>query len=339
MEVSTGPGISKAELSGAAPSRWVHVTVEGRDVEAASGTMRIAERTASGTLEFTNLTDQPVEVPVGTVARAAGGELVRFGVTRAGEIPAGPGVTLSLPAQALDPGESGNLPAGSLTAIEGPLGTQLSVNNPRPTTGGASRVTPAPSADNRRQLYERLLQSLAANAQEELQAQLAPGDLMIAASLHPVETLEEVFTPDEGLPADRLTLELRIEYAARVVAAEDLQRLAGAIFDANLPSGFSAIPDSLQVENLTQPTALEGSEAADDRVYDWSVHAVRRVMARIDSNQVTRLVLGRSAQTALPRLQAELPLESAPELRMRPAWWPRLPVLPFRVNVVAQPEG
>ena len=143
IDAWTDPDIDSVNISGAVPSQSISLAVEGRDSQPASGSVRLPSQPASGTVTFTNLTDQPVEIPPGSGVRGLAAEIahLRFVTTKAGEAPAGG--SLPLPVQCTTPGLQGNLPAGSLTAIEGLLGTQLSVDQPR----ADQRRQRAPAAD------------------------------------------------------------------------------------------------------------------------------------------------------------------------------------------------
>ncbi len=339
LDVQAGPEITQVDLAGAVPARWVEVTVEGLDMTSTQGTLQMPDRPARGEVLFTNLTDQPVTIPQGTVVLSQGEGRQRFGVTRSGELPAGSGETISLPVSALAPGSQGNLPAGSLVAIEGMLGTQVSATNPQATHSGSDRQEPAASADDRRLLAERLHSSLEETAQQELQARLAPGDLLLLPTLELVETLEESFRPGEGQPADQLSLKLRLKYRAQVVLADSMKKLVRSVFDANLPPGFVPVDDSLNVENLgaLAPALQEpGSHAAAPR---WKIHANRQLLAQTTASQAIQLVLGANPEKARQRLQNELALEEPPQIELVPGWWPRLPILPFRVTVQVQLPG
>ena len=135
IDAWTAPDIDSVNISGALPAQSVSLAVEGRDSLPASGSLRLPSQPAAGTVTFTNLTDQPVEIPQGSGVRGMdpGIARLRFVTTRPGEVPAGAGQTLQLPVECVTPGLQGNLPAGSLAAIEGLLGTQLSVTNLEPT--------------------------------------------------------------------------------------------------------------------------------------------------------------------------------------------------------------
>jgi hypothetical protein len=317
-----------ANLSGAVPSRQATVIVEGRDSLTTSGSILLPDQAAIASIVFTNLTDQPVDIPLGTVVRGQGENPARFSITRLGTLEAGPGITLTLPARALAPGSQGNLPAHTLTAIEGLLGTQVSADNPQPSASGSDRQMPAPSAEDRRQLVLRLGHALEQTALSEVENDLAQGDLLIPSSLSLSRSLDESFQPAENEPADRLTLNMRLEYHALVVEERDLRALAQAVFDANLAEGFTPLPDSLAVEVMTVP------EIAADGAYHWQLHGTRQILAQFSAAQVTQLALGQPVEQARARLATALSLESPPQIALIPDWWPRLPILPFRIQVI-----
>lgn len=328
LEVRTGAEATTLNLRGELPSQWRRVIVEGRDVIPASGAMRLPDRAAEGEVQFTNLTDQEIEIPIGAVVLNLAKHPIRFAVQKAGVLPAGSGNTLTLPVRALTPGSQGNLPANSLIAVEGILGAQVSATNLQPTHSGSDRQTPAPSAEDRRMLKERLYNALQETALQEMRKELAEGDLLITNSLSLLRVIEESFLPAEGQPADQLVLNLRLEYQVRLVSAQDLSALAQGIFDANLEPGFAPIEGSLQIEHLTSPRST-GADA-----YVWQMHAYRRVRAQYPASRVIQLILGLPPQIAEERLQTALALEEPVRIRLNPAWWPRLPLLPFRVRVI-----
>ncbi len=332
IDAWTGADITSVNISGAVPSQLISVAVEGRDSLPASGTVRLPSQPATGTVTFTNLTDQPVQVPQGSGVRGTAADIarLRFITTRPGQVPAGSGQTLQLPVRCVTPGPQGNLPAGSLVAIEGLLGTQLSVANAEPTSGGSERVLPIPTETDRYKLAVRLRQSLEKTALQEIQGQLGSGDMLIPGSLKLVKTLDSSYQPAGVLPGDQLSLSQRLEYQARYVDASTMQSLAQAVFDANLPAGYVVLPDTLQLEILNQPEADWGGET------HWRIHAVRQVQAQIPEAEAVQLSLGLEPLQAISRLQHSLPLEQPPRIELQPDWWPRLPFLPFRISVLNQ---
>jgi hypothetical protein len=285
---------------------------------------QFADQLARGQVTFTNLTDAPVGIPDGTVVRTIGAQQVRFVVTRGGTVPGNN--TLNLPVQALEPGSHGNQPAAALQAIEGILGTRLSVTNTQPMYGGSERQSPVPTPDDRRRLQQRLQQALSLTAFTELREGIQPGDILLPESVQLSRILEETFDPPEENPADSVTLNLRLEYSALVVSAEDLQALAEAVLNANLPDGYQPVPETLQVDNL--PPTDSGKMGSG-----WTLAAQRQVQSVISPMSAVRLIVGLEPTAARERLENNLALGAPPLILLSPAWWPRLPMLPLRIRV------
>ena len=61
--------------------------------------------------------------------------------------------------------------------------------------------------------------------------------------------------------------------------------------------------------------------------------ASRQLVAEIPVSQAARLVLGLSPQQASKHLEENLPLGIPPQIEVFPSWWPRLTILPFRIQV------
>ncbi len=328
--VQANPALSAVNFSGMVPARRQTVVVEGREYLPTSGEMSIPDEFATGQVRFTNLTTQEVVIPAGTVVRTTGPEPVRFATTAAGSVPAGEGKTALLPVRAVDPGGRGNLDADRLVAVEGELGTRLTATNPRSTTLGSDRLLPAPSPADREQLEAELHDALHDSALKELQANLQPGDLLLPASLGVSQVLDSTFDPADDEPADQLGLNLRLEYEVLVVPGEALQALAIAALDANLPGGFTPRPESLEVRHLTEPKPA-------GEVYQWRLQAGRQILAEVPAARAVSQVLGADLATAQNQLAATLPVSASPQILLRPSWWPRMPVLPFRIRVSSGP--
>jgi hypothetical protein len=304
------------------------VVVEGRDSLASSGTVAIPQASATGTVAFTNLTDQAVTIPQDTIVRTLDNPPVRFATTRAGSLPAQAGEIIEIPVQALNPGEDGNLPAESLVTVDGQLGLSVAVSNPEATRGGTQSSSTAPSGADYEQLREILLASLAASALEEVNAGLERGDLIVSEPTL-LEIVEETFVPAEPQPALELMLTLRAEFEVLVVPGDALQRMAAAALDANIPEGFVPIGDNPQIVPLSEPVLDEQGNAT------WELYASRDIQTQLTESQAVSMTVGVSPEEAQRRLETQLPLEAA-QIHIFPDWWPRLPILPFRINVMVE---
>jgi hypothetical protein len=114
LPVLASAEITVVNLAGELPARPVSVVVEGRDSLAASGTVQVPYKPAVGGVRFTNLTDQPVSIPAGSVVSTLGAQPIRFATDQAGEGPGRAGQKHHPPSTALLPGPDGNLAPNSL---------------------------------------------------------------------------------------------------------------------------------------------------------------------------------------------------------------------------------
>jgi hypothetical protein len=277
---------------------------------------------------FTNLSDQPVRIPRGLVVRSVDSDPVRFVTLQEVQIAAGPGISRTLSVEALTPGKVGNLPAGSLVAIEGSLGLSLMASNPDPTRGGTDRSVPVPTAKDREEIYNTLEASLRESALEELPSLLGAGDILFTPTLTITQVLKSLYTPEADEPSAQVELSLQIEYSALSAAKSDLDTLSQVLLDANLPAGYTPLDGSLEIVMMTQPVIHA------DASLHWQMAATRRLAANIQSDRAVTHVLGLPPEQAGKRLQDEYDLASTPQIRLSPSWWPRMPFLPFRIRVI-----
>jgi hypothetical protein len=328
LQVQADRQANQVSLSGIVPARPVTVEVEGRQETASSGSAGIPSETASGQVMFTNLTGNKISLPQGSVIRSSGSDAVRFSTTRPVDIAAVPGITVTVSVQALTPGTAGNLPAGKLGTLEGPLEFSLAVTNPQPTRGGSDRTAPAPTAEDYTRLDNQLVELLRKSALEELESGLKSGDLLLSASPALSQVIEKKVDPPQSQPSDRLAVSARLEFQALVVSGEDLRSLGASILDANLPQGFQPISGTLEIRNST------GANPASSDLTRWRFTAKRKLQASLPENEIIQLALGLSRSSISPRLSSALPLAAPPRITLHPSWWPRLPFLPFRIRVI-----
>lgn len=326
IAVQASEGVDRVNLSGLVPIHQLTVIVEGRQSLTPTGSAQTPLGTARGVIQFSNLTDRTITVPAGTIVMTPGAA-VRFATQREGQVPPGVDQPVELPVIALTPGSAGNLAADSLHIIQGELGASLTATNPQPTRGGSDRPSLAATPLDRSRLKNLLLPSLEEAALRELNADLLPGDLLVSPEPELVETVEEIYDPPDDQPAGILKLTLVQEYQATVISGEDLRELASAVLEANLPQGYGPVPGSLLLEQLDLPVIGEDGAA------EWRMRASQQIQAQISPIHTANLSLGLTPALASERLQANLPLEFSPQIKLNPEWWPRLPVLPFRIHV------
>jgi hypothetical protein len=271
-----------------------------------------------------------VIIPAGTAVRTADEEAVRFVTTEDGEVESGIGKTLELPIEAVQGGLSGNVEAETVIVVEGRLGLSLSVTNPEALTGGREVPSVQASDRDRQRVRDQLLKKLEEQARLQLAEEIEGGDILFPETFDVAQVLLEEYDLPPGAAGTKLTLTMQVEFSMLYAAAADLTELAALALNASLPPGFAAASQALTVEPATQPIVDENGSTR------WTVRAERQIVQQINSARVTQLIYGVSPAQAQTLLEQNLPLEGSPAIRLSPAWWPWVPIVPFRIAVVVQ---
>jgi hypothetical protein len=331
IPVAASLQVESSDLSGTVPAKIISVIIEGRGNIPTSGRVKIPDQKSLGKVVFNNLTDNVIEVPSETVVSTIGTDPVRFKTIKAIEI--SPKTKSELvPVEALIVGSNGNVRSNQIIAIEGPLGLDLTVTNPIGTSHGSDQVSPAPKEKDYQDLLEKLITDLYSSAIDELESQLDQDDLLLWADPEDFEILEAKYTPAEIQPADILILTLRLEYHAAIVPGEEMNDLGQSVLTTNLPADYSPIESSLTIEHLQSPIPDE------EMIFRWDMAARWQIRSAINEIDAVRMVLWNKPEDAKKILLNNLPVRDDIEISMTPTWWPRLPILPFRVDVINKSE-
>ncbi len=314
------------------PAREVAVELESSLRIPTTGLTDVPSTRASGSVTFTSLINQPVSVPAGTGVRTTSGGQARFLTTQPAQAPAGPGQTVQVPIQAAEPGPQGNVAAEQINAVEGPLGLQLAVINPQPTSGGGVEQRSAVSPDDQARVRAQLLAEMQQSAIASLAGQLGPYDMLPAQSVTVTRILAETYDRFPGEQSDTLALTLRVrvtglavdESLARDLAFEKLAALGRSQFGQT----FALAPGSQSYTRLSDPQVDPAG------LVTFRVSAGARVARQINPGQVRLALRGLTPAEAAGRLAATQPISRAPQIEIWPAWYPRLPLLPFRIRVL-----
>ncbi|MEJ2757272.1 MAG: baseplate J/gp47 family protein [Anaerolineales bacterium] len=334
LTLTANPAVESYNLSGVVPSERLSITVEGRAERTPSGEIGIPDQHATGIIVFTNLTNDEVTIPIGTLIRTADpNNPIRFATSIQSTTTPEAGTTIRIPIEAVNPGTNGNLPANSLVIIEGELSRSLTAVNPERTTGGTEYTSTAPTAEDYEALSQELLDSLWQTAQEEAALTLEDKDILLHSEPRKVTILEETFLPEEPQPSSVLTLLLRVEYEILAIRWEDLSAMGNATLDATIPSGFRPQAQTLAVF-ADQSPVIDDSDIAT-----WDVTLSRQIFAVESLSQSIRMVLGKSPQRAKALLQESLDLSTQPSLTLFPDWWPLMPLNAFRIQTVDLIQG
>ena len=330
LPVQADPTVNSVFITGSIPLRQITVEVEGSQEAPTTGTIPMPQTKAEGVVTFRNLTEMAVTIPAGTVLTSTGLPGVRFVTMEQGKLRAGLIATVDVPVQAESPGAVGNVGAGTILAIEGDLGLQVTVTNEEPTSGGRDRITQAATETDLARLREGLLETLQEQALEKMKLTLASGDQFFENTVEVKQIIEETYEPLPGQASRDVNLTMRAEFTVDYASGEDLTELARTVLDTSLPNDFEPISEKLTFETVDVPrTSVDG-------VTHWTVRVSRPLEKHFDEGMVIPLVQGRSMEVAMAQMENALVLTSKPAIQLTPEWWPWLPLIPFNITVKQQ---
>lgn len=327
LQVQANAQTEYVHLSGLLPAHEVTTNVEKRATLPSSGTMQIPDTFAAGRVVFSNLTAHAITIPQNTILSTLADPPTRFETLSQVVVPAGLGEEAEVKVRATEPGANGNQDAETITAIGSSLGADLKVTNPEPITGGADMLIPSPSAKDRDTLTQAVLDELETNALNAISDKISPEDLLLSTAPLIKEIELQHYSPAEGQPGDELELTMRVQFSAWVARGDDLRELGQATMAASQPSDNSQpIPGTLHIVNLSTPT-LQGEKAEWELLVMWQNKTVW------DTTEIAQFLVGQNPLLVQELLTEKYTLDHQPVISLNPAWWPRLPFLPFRVDV------
>lgn len=335
--VIADPRLAARDLRrGAIPAYPVAVIVEGRAQTQATGRQDQPTDYAQGQVVLVNQTARPVEVPAGTIVRAASGNLaVRFVISPSVTVPAGLGATAIAQVRALEPGPAGNVGPNQINLVEGPLAFALRVSNPEPLAGGRVQTVPVVTAADRDRVREALIAQLRQQGYAQMLAGLDPQDCVLPQTLE-VQVLLESYDRLVGEPAEALQAEMRARVVGYKVLRSDIGAMALVALNRQAPPGYELADEGFTLSGCEELEASKETDPEGNPQIRLTVRAQGQAIPRLPTDEIRRSLRGRSLGEAVGRLQA-LPLAQPPEIRIRPSGWPWLPLLESHIRVRIQP--
>ncbi len=328
LPVRADASLEEIQVSGNLPARKISQLIVHSTEIASSGQTTIPETYASGEALFTKLVELPLTIPEGSVLSTGGDDPILYHTQEMITLPEGYGSQGSVAIKAVVPGISGNLSSDQITEINAEFGADVTVTNPDPTSGGSDLAVPAPTEADREQVFNRALLESAELAILASETQITPADLLLCDSPQLEEIREQAYTPQVGMPADHIRIDLSVEYSCYYVLEQDLQQLTETFLTRRYQGEKKQpILDSVSYTQIGYP-AMDGQLSTP-----WEMKITWRETPRIDKPEAIRQVLGLSPQQAAEVLTQAYDLETAPEIKLIPGWWIRMPVLPFRIEM------
>jgi hypothetical protein len=289
---------------------------------------------AVGFVTFINQSTTPLEILPGAVVRTSTGTTIRFKTITTATLPASIGGTAQAEIEALEPGPVGNVPAATINVVEtASLRGRVRVINEQPTSGGGVRQVGVVTRADMDRLKAQMLQKLQQLAYTELQTQLHEGEFLPDVSMT-VEILSEVYDQFLEAEADVLHLQMRILATGTAVDRANANGLALQALKGKIPAEYELKDEQIFFELDEENVRMEG------RSVTFEVTASAPLVVEVDRAAVRSTVAGLTADEAVEALADSFALDAPAVVEIKPDWikrWEwleRVPLLPFRIQLV-----
>lgn len=334
VSITADPAVAQSAIdveNGLIPAITYRAEVEERGTLPASGQQSLGSTPATGSVTFVNRTSTRVDIPAGALVSTSAGTPIVFRTTADVAVPASAQADAPVEAVIESSGAVGNVEAGLINTVIGPLAEQLDVLNTSPTFGGENRSARVITESDRDALISMLRQQIQDRAFRDLAPLAADGQFIIPETIRITEERSDWMTFDHAVGdfADSLTMTMRAVVAVTAVDEALAQQIAYARLGAQVPRGRAIEPASL---TYTQG-ALTAIDATGRATFDMQVQAA--VRARFDSAALAARLAGIPYEAALDYLSTQLDLQpgAAPVIELTPAWFGRMPLLPLRITI------
>jgi hypothetical protein len=326
LQLTANPGLDAPDLEfRQLPARLIETNIEESGVIATTGTRQKATERAQGSVVFSNLGANPVNIPAGVIVSTGTGTAVNFRTLTAVQVPGGFNQRVTAAVEALEPGIQGNVRANTINTIGGGYNLRVRVTNPGGTAGGGSALTPVVTQEDRDKLLAELLARAEVRAAESLQPSVNPGEWLSPESILTLVT-SQAFSAFNDEEAQELSLTLRL--LVRGVAVDQ-----GVLREMLLETAQQAIPERGKlVASTLNAQRVPGADFIGGAV-TFTMTVGADYVIPIDPVEVRSAIAGLTPDDAIQVVQARWPLERPPEIYRDPEWFATLPAIGQRIQV------
>jgi len=321
------------------PSSPLSIQIDDSGTLQTTGSQTLEDATAAGSVVFINQTDTPVTIPAGTVVTTSAGTPIQFRTTQEASVPGGAGLQVEVPIAALQAssGENGNVDAGTINTVIGPLANSLTVRNIAPTAGGATRSQSVVTEADRANLLAIVKQQLQTRAYVEMQSRLNPSQCIILDTIRIGEERDDwkTYSAEAGQAADSVSLTMKAVVDAIVVDEQFARQVVLAQLARQVGAGESIVPESVTYDLGCQSTSRTDPSTGQ---ITFQMGGSGIIKSQLDLEQIKQNLAGRSVNDASAYLVTELPLQSGfvPQISIWPEGFSNMPLLPFRITIQTQ---
>ncbi len=316
------------------PATLLSVTIEETGTLPTTGEQRLADVPARGSVVFVNQTSNAVTIPSGTTLSTSAGTPLLFQTTETARLSAGIGQQLEVPVEAspTTAGASGNVNSGLINTIVGDLANRVTVRNINPTFGGTSQTLDAVTQADMDRLIATVRQQLQSRAYVEMLPRLDENQFLILETVTIAEERSDwmTFSAQPGDAAESLTLTMRAIIEATAINEEFGQQIVFANLARQIPEGREIRPDTIVYARGPVETVFQNGQII------FPLKGQAQVVGQVDPTQLRDQLLGQTINDARAFLLTELELQpdTPPQITLEPDWFGRLPLLPFRIDIL-----
>jgi len=335
VPITADQSISSPDVSaGEIPAHVAFAEVDGETTVSATGQRPVPNQAARGVVTFTNQTGDPVTVPASTILLA--GSKVFFTAQQTYVAPtvslgdqslSGTGSTI---VQAVQPGEEGNVPAGSITAIQGPLASTLTVINSSALTGGSNKQATYLSADDQAKAKQNLLDQLRQQALDKIHSQIQKNETFLLSPATDgdgaIEQLTFEESPEQVTTATKLHMKVLLR--GLTFQGDDVNQVVAASFDR------AVAQEAPGARQLNAPLVIDPPEVTDNNGANvqMRVHTTGKIMTPLDSRAIEQRARGLPPEEAQAAV-ASMPGVGQATVKLWPGWAKAVPSLSWRTHV------
>ncbi len=309
----------------AIPARLLTLTQSWQTDVETTGVVEVPTAPARGLVVFTNLTEETVTVPAGTIIQTADG----LGFQTVADVSVAGVVdgTAETDAIALEPGPQGNVAAESLTVLPAGLTDLLEVRNPAPMVGGDVQAEAAVSQEDLTRVRSQALQFLQAVAQSHMEGMLTEREFLARESLRVVEVVSENYSNRVGEQTAQVSVEME---AVLQGTAVDTTAASGLVYEAlagQVRPGFTLVPESIRFDEAEVVSADDAGNVT------FLLSGTGAAATDLALDEALAAITGQETEIAAAYLYENLPLTAVPTVQVWPLWVKRIPYLPRRIEI------
>ncbi|MCY4463971.1 MAG: hypothetical protein OXE46_00370 [Chloroflexi bacterium] len=318
------------------PAIPLRETIETSASIPSSGTQWLDGVPAAGAVTFSNLTDQPVDIPAGSTIGASTAEPILFETIASVVVPGGIGSSIDAAIVAAEGyrGSIGNVDAGMINRVFGPLDQSVTISNPAPAAGGSDRSVKVVAAADKTRLLDIARLQLQSLAYDRMRAGLSESQVIIIESLQIAEENKDWldYSAVVGAISSQLSLTMRAVVTALAVDEKLAQQIVLAELEASVPPDMTLKTDSLVYER----GAFNLSRAKEQIRFTARGRGI--ALASLDADSLREQLAGADLDEAQSILRDNKGFvqQPPPRLSLHPRGFGHMPLLPIRIHIEVQ---